>query len=459
MEESHMKYAIILAAGMGTRMLSKENKVMHAILNKPMIGHVVDNLEETTIDKTVVVTGYKRESIQAYLKDRVEYAIQDEQKGTADAVMQVKQLENEKGSTLIIYGDGALIQKETLVKIFDAHCDHDLTIASATVKDPGRYSRVIRDTQGNVKRIVEARHATELEQTSNEINLGVYCFNNELLFHYLKQLENDTQNELNIIDLVYMMRQDGRDIQTIKIDEPREFMGINDRVELADANLWMRNKINRRHLENGVTILDPNNTFIGPDVIIEKDVIIQPNTHIYGKSVIKTGSIISPNSWIENSEIGENTTILSSRITDSIIGHDTNIGPNAHLRMHTEIGNHVRIGNFVEMKHTKVGDHSASAHLTYLGDSEVGKYVNIGCGVVTINYDGKNKHKTVIGDHTFVGSQSGLVAPVNIGENVVIAAGSLITEDVNDNDLAIARSRQTNKDGYGKSYLEEKGKI
>jgi len=454
-----MKYAIILAAGKGTRMKSKNNKVMHKILNKPMIGHVVDNLEEIDIDQTVVVTGFREESIKNYLGDRVEYATQDEQKGTAHAVSQVSQLKDKSGSTLLLYGDSALISQSTLQKIYKAHGDHDLTIVSAQVKNPGRYARVIRDNQGNIKKIVETRNATELEATSKEINLGVYCFNNELLYKYLPEIEDDSKEELNIIDLVSVMRKNGHKIQAIKIEDASEFMGINDRFELAKASQWMRNKINHYWLEKGVSILDPNNTYIGPDVEIEADVIIEPNSHIYGNSIIMSGVTVTANSYIVNSEIGPNTVIESSKIVDSKVGSDSTIGPFAHLRNHTELGNHVRVGNFVEMKNTKVGNHTATAHLSYLGDAEVGSYVNIGCGVVTINYDGKEKHKTVIGDHSFVGSQSGLVAPVTVGENVLVAAGSMITEDVESDDLAIARQRQSIKKGYGRKYLEEKGKI
>lgn len=454
-----MRYAIILAAGKGTRMRSNENKVMQAILNKPMIGHVLDNLEEVDTDQTIVVTGYQEAGIKNYLKDRVEYATQDEQKGTADAVSKATQLYNKKGSTLLLYGDSVLIQKETLKRIFDAHDNHDLTIVSANVKNPGRYSRVIRDTQGNIKKIVDSRNATELEATSNEINLGVYCFNNELLFKYLSEIKDDTRDELNISDLVSIMRKNGHDIQGLRVEDPREFMGVNNRVELAEANLWLRDKINREHLENGVSILDPMNTYIGVDVKIETDVVIEPNTFIYGNSVIKEGAHICSGSFINDSVIGEKSTIINSRIVDSKIGTETTVGPYAHIRNHSDIRNHVRVGNFVEMKNTVVKDHTATAHLTYLGDAEVGEHVNIGCGVVTINYDGNKKHKTIIGDHTFVGSQSGLVAPLTIGENVVIAAGSVITEDVETGDFAIARSRQTIKPGKGKQYLNEKGKI
>lgn len=454
-----MKYAIVLAAGKGTRMQSSKNKVMHSLLHKPIIGHVIDHLEEIDVEKTIVVTGYRSEEIKDYLKDRVEYATQDEQIGTGDAVAKVKQLESKVGSTLVLFGDSALIQASTLEKVMEKHEGNDLTIVTAQVKNPGRYSRVVRDTQGFVKKIVEAHEATDLETTINEINLGVYCFNNELLYKYLPEITDDTKDELNIIALVEIMTKNGHKIQALKIEDEQEFLGVNDRNELAYANSVLRDRINQQHLLSGVSILEPQSTYIGPNVIIDPDVTIYPNVHIYGKSHLKSGVTVYPNSWIEDSIIGENTCVDSSRITDSQIGSETTVGPYAHLRAHSDIGNHVRIGNFVEFKNTKVKDNTNAAHLSYLGDSEIGSKVNIGCGVVTINYDGKNKSKTIIGDNTFIGSQSGLIAPITVGDNVVVAAGSTVSGDIDDGDLAIARAKQENKRGYGQRYLKEKGKI
>ncbi len=453
------KYAIILAAGKGTRMQSDKNKVMHSLLHKPLIGHVVDHLKEVEVDETVVVIGHKSEDIRDYLKDRVEYAVQDEQIGTADAVKRVTQLEGKAGATLVLFGDGALIQADTLKEVLRTHNGYDLTIVTAVVKNPGRYNRVIRDTQGFVKKIVDARVATPLEQTSNEINLGLYCINNELLYQYLPLIENDMKEELNITDLVSIMKKNGHSIQAIRVSDEKEFMGINDRVELYKANKWLQEKINLNHLQKGVTIVDPDNTYIGVDVKIESDVTIYPNAHIYGKSSLEKGVVITPGSWIENSVIGQNTKIDTSKVINSTLGKDNTVGPNAHLRENTVVGDNVRIGNFVELKSTNVGNKSSIAHLSYLGNAKLGKYVNIGCGVVSINYDGKDKHETEIGDHSFIGSQTGLLAPIKIGANAVVAAGSFITDDVKDGELAIAREKQINKEDSGKKYLSEKGKI
>ena len=341
----------------------------------------------------------------------------------------------------------------------DAHNGNDLTIVSSSVSDPGHYSRIIRDNQGNVEKVVQASSATTLEATSREINLGVYVFDNELLFKYLPEIENDTDEELNISDLVSIMKQYGHKIQAYKLDNDWQLRGVNDRVQLAEANQYLRNEINYNHLGNGVTILDSDSTYIGPDVTIGEDTIIYPNVHIYGNTVIGKGVTLMPNTWIEDSIIGDDSTIDSSRITDSSVGSNTNVGPFAHIRNVSKIGDYVRVGNFVEFKNTTVGNHTSSAHLSYLGDSDIGDYVNIGCGVVTVNYDGRDKHRTVIGNNSFVGSHVALIAPLNIGEETVLAAGSTIVEDVESGDLVIARSRQEVKKKYGIKYLKEKGKI
>lgn len=454
-----MKYAIVLAAGKGTRMQSEINKVMHPLLNKPIIGHVVDHLEEIDIEETVVVVGHKSEGIKDYLGKRVQYATQTEQIGTADAVKKVTQLECKVGSTLVLFADGALIQSETLQGIFDAHNGAELTIVTAVVKNPGRYNRVIRDTQGNVKKIVEASKATALEATSNEINLGVYCFNNELLYKYLPEIDNDMKEELNIIDLVSIMRKNGHAIQAIRVEDESEFMGINDRVELQRANKWLQERINHRHMLGGVSILDTESVFIGPDVKLAQDVTIHPGVHIYGKSSLEKGVEVTPGSWLENVQVDAYTKIESSKVINSEIGKHSVVGPYAHIRDESMVGDAVRVGNFVELKTTSLGNHTAAAHLSYLGNAKVGKYVNIGCGVVSVNYDGKEKHDTIIGDHTFIGSQSALLAPIEIGEKAVVAAGSFIHEDVEAGALAIARTPQVNKKDSGKKYLSEKGKI
>lgn len=456
-----MKYAIVLAAGRGTRMKSGKNKVMHELLGKPMIGHLVDHLDNIDIDDIVVVTGYQRELVQEYLGDKVSYAYQDEQIGTGDAVSKVTQLANKKGSTLLVFGDCALLQPETLERVFEAHEGFDLTIASATSQAPSNYSRVIRDSQGQIDKVVDHRELSKLQdQSSNEINLGVYCFSNELLFEYLPKIgEINPSEELNIIDLVKIMKEDKRKIQALRVDDAQEFMGVNDRLQLAKAQKWMQKDLNQKHLLNGVSILDPETTYIGPDVQIEQDVTIYPGNHVFGKTLIKNNVTLYPNSWIENSTIGENTEIMSSRITDSKVGMNSTVGPNAHLRNKTNVKNAVRIGNFVELKNTTVGTQSSIAHLSYLGDTTLGRHVNIGCGVVTVNYDGKKKHKTKIEDGAFIGSNANLIAPIKIGKNAMIAAGSTITEDVESEDLAIARAHQEVKKGYVEMKRKKERKI
>lgn len=451
-----MKYAIVLAAGKGTRMRSSKNKVMHTLLHKPMIGHVVDHLDEIDIEKTVVVTGYESESVQSYLQDRVEYAMQDEQNGTAHAVAQVDQLRGKIGSTIVLYGDCALIQSSSMEAIFQQHEGYDLTILTANVTNPDRYARVIRDRQGDVMKIVDARDVSELDTAFNEINLGVYCFNNELLFKYLADINHDSKDELNIVDLVEILKEKGHRIQAIRVKDAQEFMGVNDRYELMLSTKWLRDKINMHHLSNGVTIYDPETTYIGKDVIIEEDVTIYPNTHIYGDTHIKSGATITSNSWLNNVVVGEQTTIESSKIVDSIIGSYTTIGPYAHIRVHSVVGDHVRIGDYVELKKTTMGNHASSAHLSYLGDATIAERVNIGGGVITVNYDGKLKHPTTIDEGAFIGCNVNLIAPIRVGKDAVIAAGSTLDKDVEDGSLAIARSRQENKLGYGEKFLKNK---
>lgn len=451
-----MKYAIVLAAGKGTRMKTNKNKVMHPILCKPMIGHVVDNLHQTDVEQIVVVTGHGKDDIENYLKDKVEYAHQSEQIGTGDAVAQVSQLKGKEGSTLIMFGDCALIQPDTIEEIFAAHEGHDLTILSAKPNDLRGFSRIYRNNQGEVYKIVDSREIGEEDNINNEINLGIYCVNNELLFKYLPELNNNyTKDEINIMDLISIMKENGHKIQAKRVEDYEEFLGVNDRGQLNHANDWIQSKINDKHLHNGVTIIDPMTTYIGANVTIGVDSIIYPNVHIYGESTIGEGVEIRPNSWIDNGVIGDFSIVDASHIVDSSIGSHTKLGPYAHLRAHTEVGDNVRIGNFVEFKNTKFGNNSASAHLTYLGDSEIGKYVNIGCGVVTVNYDGKSKNKTIVEDGAFIGSNSNLIAPITVGAKAVVAAGSTISKNVGKSDMVIARPDTVIKEGYGEKYLKK----
>lgn len=442
-----MRYAVVLAAGQGKRMQSSRNKVMHELLGKPVIAHVVDKLNSLDLEEIVLVTGHGREEIEDYFADQVLYAFQDEQIGTGDAVSKVKQLKGKEGSTLLVYGDCALISKDTFQKVFEAHGDNDLTILTSKTTVDSKKNRVIRDNQGYVSEIVEYEDIKEDIDLYQEADLGLYCFDNKLLFEYLPEIhDSNSREKIHIADLVKVMKEKGHQIQALRVEDEEEFRGINDRFDLGYAHKYLQKQINDRHLAQGVSILEPDSVYIGPDVEIARDVKIYANVHIYGQSKIGEGSKILSGSWLEDVTIGDHTCIDSSKIVGGQIGGYSTVGPMAHLRSNCQIGHHVRIGNFVEMKNVQFGDHSSCAHLTYLGDAEVGKKVNIGCGVVTANYDGEKKHRTVIEDEVFVGSNATLIAPIKVEEKAIIAAGSTVTEDVSYQQLAIARTRQENKD-------------
>lgn len=448
-----MKSAIILAAGKGTRMVSSKNKVMHEVLGKPMIGHVVDNVQAIHADKVVVVVGHQAESIQEYLRDRVEYAIQKEQLGTGHAIMQVDQLQDVDGQTLVLYGDCPLVSSETMQALLQHNENKALTVLTAIVDNPNAYGRIIKDESGNIAKIVEAKDASIEQLKIKEINTGIYCFNTRLLFKYIFQLTNNNQKkEYYLTDLVEMLITADHEVDSVVVSEPNEVMGINDRLDLVAAHRWLQQKVNRHWMLKGVTIIDPDSTTIDIEASIGEDTIIYPNVTIQKQSRIGKKCILYPNSFIVNSEIGDETTIDSSRISDSKVGNQVTIGPFAHLRNGTLVMDKNRIGNFVEMKNTTIKEDSRCAHLTYLGDAEVGSKVNLGCGVITVNYDGKNKFKTIIKDGAFIGSNVNLIAPITIGENAVVAAGTTANKDVGDGDMAIGRVRQENKPNYGNQY-------
>ena len=446
------KYAVVLAAGKGTRMKSKLHKVLHPVLGKSMVAHAVTNLEKTGVEKIVTVIGYEAESVRAELKDRVEYAMQLEQLGTGHAVMMTKDLlEGLEGTTIVTYGDVPLLTEETLSNLFEYHQEQNaaITILTATAENPTGYGRIIRDETGNVQCIVEQKDATPEELLVKEINTGVCCYDNKILFEALEKINNNnSQGEYYLTDLVGIIREMGQKVIAYMNDDFEETLGVNDRVQLAYAEKILRKRVNEMHMRNGVSLIDPEATYIGTDVTIESDVVIHPGVILTGTTHIGTNSIIAANSQLTNAQIGENTTINASVISDSKIGNHTTVGPFAHIRMNSEIGNHVRIGNFVEIKKSILKDEAKSAHLSYIGDAEIGTNVNMGCGSITVNYDGKNKHKTIIGENTMVGCNVNLVAPITIAPNAYLAAGSTITKDVPQDTLAIARSKQENKEGY-----------
>lgn len=448
-----MRNAIILAAGKGTRMKSEENKCMQKIMGKPMLAYLVDTLKSIKVDNIVIVVGYKQESIRDYFKDTVQYVEQQEQLGTAHAVMQAKSLEDIEGDTVILGGDAPLIKADTLKELFEYSKNYNLTILSTEYEDPARYGRIIRDENNGFLAIKEAKDCDENQILIKEVNSGIYCVDNKKLWEILPLIKNDNkQKEYYITDIVELFREKDYTAEAKLIRENQQLMGIDHRLSQAIATKIKQQEINNKHLENGVCLIDPNNTYIEEDVVIAKDTTIYPNVLLKGNTKIGSNVTLLSGCEITSSEIGDGCLIDNSKIIDCKLGENTNVGPMAHLRGNCEIGNECRIGNFVEMKKTIFGNGSKCAHLSYIGDSEVGKKVNIGCGVVTVNYDGKNKHKTIIKDGAFIGSNCNLVAPIVVGKNALVAAGSTIYKDVEDGDMAIARSFQENKAGFGEKY-------
>ena len=452
-----MKTAVVLAAGKGTRMQSELPKVMHTILSETMVEHVLTNLNTIKVDQTVVVVGHGAELVQACLKDSVSYAVQSEQLGTGHAVMQSLPLLPIEGDSLILYGDTPCIQAETMANLYEVNKNVELTVLTAILEDPARYGRIVRNKKGQIEKIVEYKDCTDDQKLIKEINTGIYCVKNKVLHEYLAMISNDNAaKEYYLTDLIEIGLKHGLNMQAIPVNDVNEVMGVNDRVDLAKASQWIQKTINQKWMRAGVTMVNPDQTYISLSSVLDADVTLYPNVYLEKKTVIKKGSVILPNSFIVNSTIGENCKIDASRITDSIVKNKVNVGPFAHLREHCVIEDNNRIGNFVEMKNTQLGFDSRCAHLTYLGDSIIGKKVNFGCGVVTVNYDGKSKFKTIIGNNAFIGSNVNLIAPIEVGENAVVAAGSTITRNVDDTDMAIARAHQVNKPGYGLRYKEKK---
>ena len=445
-------FAVVLAAGQGTRMKSKLYKVLHPVCGKSMVEHVIDNINTLNTNRIVTVVGHGADMVKETLGNKSEYVLQAEQLGTAHAIQQAEQLLGGlEGTTLVVCGDTPLIRPETMQALFEHHqkTNAKATILTAIADDPTGYGRILRDTNGQVSQIVEQKDASEEQRLVKEINTGTYCFDNKSLFETLKLVKNDNvQGEYYLPDVIEILQKQGEIISAHVTSNFDETLGVNDRFALSQAEEHMRARINERHMRNGVTIINPASTHISSEAIIGSDTIIKPGTIIEGKAVIGEDCVIGPNSHIVNTTIGDRTTIHSSVLIDSVVGNDTAVGPFAHLRPESSLGDKVKIGNFVEVKKSSLGNNSKVSHLSYIGDAEVGQNVNIGCGTITVNYDGKNKYKTTIEDNVFVGCNSNLVAPVTLKEGSYVAAGSTITKEVPSDALAVARARQENKLNY-----------
>ena len=445
---------IILAAGEGKRMKSKLPKVLHKVQGKTMADHVIDAAECAGADDICVVIGHGAETVKEALKNRkVKFALQQKQMGTGHAVMQAGDFIEDGADIVVLYGDTPLITAQTINKILDFHRteNNSISIISAMVDNPAGYGHIIRDINGNFLKNVEHKDADEKEKLVKEINTGIYCFTGEALKKGLSLLKNDNvQGEYYLPDTLEIILKDGGRVNAMTAESADEFAGVNSKAQLAAAEKSMRSMINAWHMDNGVTMVDPERTYIESGAVIGCDTVLLPGVVIEGNTVIGEDCVIGPDSRLTNVKLGNGVKFQYSTAVASSVDDNTTVGPYAYIRPDCAIGKNVKIGDFVEVKNSNVGDGTKVSHLTYIGDSDVGERINFGCGTVTVNYDGKKKFRTVVDDDVFIGCNTNLVAPVKVGKGSYIAAGSTITEDVPENSLAIARERQINKTGWVK---------
>jgi len=443
--------AIILAAGAGTRMKSKLPKVLHKVCGDTMLNHVINSAFEAEVNECIVIVGHGAEEVKKSLDPEIKTVLQAEQLGTGHALKMAFDEINDEGTVLILCGDGPLVTEETLKGLIDFHkkSNSKATVMSTDLDNPFGYGRIIRTESNELSKIVEEKDANKEEKLVVEINSGTYCFDASALKKALPLLKNDnSQKEFYLTDTLSILKEAGDKVGVYKIDDYEDIMAVNSRSQLAEVEAIMRKRINEKHMSNGVTFIDPKSTYIDKGVKIGQDTIVYPNVFISRETIIGEDCIIGYNTKIEKSLIGNGVQIQSSTIIDSKVDEDTTIGPYAYLRPNSRIGKRVKIGDFVEVKNSTMGDDSKASHLAYIGDGEVGKNVNIGCGVVFVNYDGVNKHKTIVKDNAFVGSNCNLVAPVTIEESAYVASGSTITKDVPQGSLAVERSKQSNIAGW-----------
>ncbi|WP_132283366.1 bifunctional UDP-N-acetylglucosamine diphosphorylase/glucosamine-1-phosphate N-acetyltransferase GlmU [Natranaerovirga hydrolytica] len=445
--------AVILAAGQGTRMKSKTPKVLHKILDKPLLDYVIESAKEAGAKEICVVVGHKSELVKETTYDDVQFVTQEEQLGTGHAVMQAKEFIGEKGQTIILFGDTPLITGDTLIKLKDYHSQakNAITVLSTKVNDPKGYGRIIKDVNGNFIKSVEEKDATSEERMVNEINSGMYIYDSKVLYESLDLVNNDNaQGEYYLPDTLSIALGKNYKVNTMCTEDPSEILGVNSRVQLAQAQKVIQERINHYWMEEGVTIINPENTYISKDATIGKDTTIYPSVMIEGKTKVGEECIIGLNTRIKDSIIAKGCSIEQTVILESEVGKNTTIGPFAYIRPNSKIGSNIKIGDFVEIKNASIGDGTKVSHLTYIGDAQVGKGVNFGCGTVVVNYNGKEKNKTIIEDNAFIGCNTNLISPVKVGENAYTAAGSTINKDVPADALGIARSKQENKKDWAK---------
>ncbi len=434
--------SVILAAGQGTRMKSDKIKVLHHVGGKPMIQHVVDSITDFSSD-IVVVIGHQSEDVNNSLDNKeINYVVQKEQLGTGHAVMQAReQIANHNGPVLVLYGDTPLLREDTLKSFVELHQKEKAacTVLTSLIDNPTGYGRIVKDTEGYITKIVEEKDASLEEKSINEINSGVCCFDSKLLLDALDNIHNNNaQGEYYLTDTISYLNDKGETVVPMSINDKNEIIGINDRINLAKAEKVFRSRINIKHMENGVTIIDPDTTYIDSQVVIGQDTIIYPFTYLEGSTKIGEHCIISPHSRIIDGELGNYVNIKDHCfIMESKVGNEANIGPYAYIRPGCNVMGKAKVGDFVELKKADIGTGSKVPHLSYVGDASIGKGTNIGAGTIFANYDGEEKHKTTVGDQVFIGSNTTLVAPVKIYDKAKTGAGSVVTKDIKEGNTVV----------------------
>jgi len=438
--------AVILAAGKGVRMHSQLPKVVHRVAGKPMVVHVVNAAQQAGADKLVVIVGHGREAvIDLFTPGTIDFAVQEEQLGTGHALMQAEDSVKQYETVLVLAGDTPMLRSSILKALIDYHRSNGAvaTVLSTKIEDPYGYGRIIRDESGAFQRIVEEKDAGEEEKQVREINSGMYCLQVKEAFSALADIgTGNAQGEYYLTDILPILKKKGQKVEVFLADASQDIHGINDRVQMAQAEEILRQRKNQDLMRSGVTIIDPRSTFIDSDVEIGIDTVIYPGTIIEGSTCIGKNCEIGPQTRISSSQIGNQVLIENSRIKEAQVGDGCTIGPFAYLRPQAILHRGVKVGDFVEIKKSTLGEGSKAPHLSYIGDAIIGKGVNIGAGTITCNYDGKNKYETILEDGVFIGSNTNLVAPVKLGANAVTGAGSTITRDVPAGTLAVERAEQ-----------------
>lgn len=443
---------IILAAGEGTRMRSQKPKVLHQVCGENILDYVIEVSKTSGISEIAVIVGFQAELVKESLPPQITTYFQKEQLGTGHAVLQALPFfEALKGNLVVLVGDAPLIQAETLTGLVRAHESggYAVTVLTAEFDEPTGYGRMIKNRSGELLKIVEEKDANLVEKQIKEINSGMYCFDAQALVLALAELKTDNvQGEYYLTDVIEILRKMGKTAGTFVTPDPEDIQAINSRVQLAAAEAVMRKRINHRLMDAGVTIIDPATTYVGARAIVGQDTVLYPGVILEGETEIGKDCVIGANCRLVDAKIGNKVSIQSSTILESRVDDYTNVGPYAYIRPGSQIGKHCKVGDFVEVKNSTMGDGAKASHLTYIGDGDVGENVNLGCGTVFVNYDGKNKYRTIVEKNAFVGCNTNLIAPVTVKEGAYIAAGSTITDDVPEDSLAIARARQVNKVGY-----------